>query len=304
MAEKRRKLVLTPVNRRLDTRTGDYAGISGVEVGMSNSSMARRLSRYTFVCVTVTLQMVLGASHYKHALAKTEPAELSGTIVVSTRIERALDELRVRFPNTLVVGFEELFDPRPDKEPQIDLGPPGSSLDQALNRLRSIDSKYRIDLLQGRLVHVYPANKTADPIALLDIRLRQFSMPQDSCLQQAIENIDDWIHGYAPELVEFLAKRKRAWYRQRGQDLPGRAGEILGNCVALAAPGPVHRNITVRDALNLMAERSLQVSRGEVTPNDPIYQPFKPLAWKFRFRRAIDTDTDTGLGGVPLFQTF
>jgi hypothetical protein len=64
----------------------------------------------------------------------------------------------------------------------------------------------------------------------------------------------------------------------------------------------VHRNITVRDALNLMAERSLQVSRGEVTPNDPIYPPYKPVSWKFRFRR--EPDSATGLGGIPLFQTF
>jgi hypothetical protein len=34
---------------------------------------------------------------------------------------------------------------------------------------------------------------------------------------------------------------------------------------------PLHRNITVRAALKLMTERSLQVSPREVTPNNPIY---------------------------------
>jgi hypothetical protein len=103
-------------------------------------------------------------------------------IVTSTPVEKALDELRARFPNGIVIGFEELFDPRPDKEPQLDLGPTGSSLEQVLNRVRTIDPKYRVELLQSGLVHVYPAKETADPVGLLDIRIRQSSMPQDSCL--------------------------------------------------------------------------------------------------------------------------
>jgi hypothetical protein len=70
----------------------------------------------------------------------------------------------------------------------------------------------------------------------------------------------------------------------------------------MAAPGPVYHHISVRDALNLLARRSLQVSRGDVTPNDPIYPLYKPLSWKFRFRR--EPDANTGLGGVPFFQAF
>jgi len=225
---------------------------------------------------------------------------LSQTIVVPTPIEKALDEVRARCPNRIVIGFEELSELRPDKEPQVELGPTGSSLEQVLNRVRIIDPKYRGELLQGGLVHVYPAKETADPIGLLDISIRQFSMPQDSCLGQAIENID--ARGYAPQLAEFLAKRNDAWYRKHGGNIQGQVGDVLGNCFALAAPGPVHRNTTVRGALNLMVKRSLKVSRGEVTPNDTIYPPYKSLSWKFRFRR--ESDADTGLQGVPLFQTF
>jgi hypothetical protein len=237
-------------------------------------------------------------------LADSAPAEstLTQPFTTSTPIEKALDELRGRLPKDIVIGFEELFDPRPDREPQVDLGPAGLSLDQVLNHVRSIDPKYHVELLQGRLLHVYPARETADPVGLLDIRLRRFSMPQDSCLRQAIENIDEGFHDYAPELTTLLAERKRAWYRNHSREVPGQVGDILGNCLSLAAPGPVHRNITVREALNLMAERSLQICRGEVTPNDPFYLPYRPASWKFRFRR--EPDAATGLGGVPLFQTF
>jgi hypothetical protein len=61
-------------------------------------------------------------------------------------------------------------------------------------------TKQYLIVLQGRLVHVYPERETADPVGLLDVQLRRFTMPQDSCLRQAIENIDEWFHGYAPEL--------------------------------------------------------------------------------------------------------
>jgi hypothetical protein len=262
--------------------------------------------RYLSVFVTVTLQLALsiGCAKQQFVLANTLPTEstLTQPITNSTPIEKVLEELRVRFPKDIVIGFEERFDPRPDREPQVDLGPPGLSLDQVLNHVRGIDPKYHIELLQGRLVHVYPASESADPIGLLDVRLRRFSMPQDSCLRQAMENIDEGVRGYAPELTTLLAERQRAWYRNHGQEVPGQVGDILGNCLSLAAPGPVHRNITVRDALNLMAERSLQVSRGEVIPNDQIYPPYRPVSWKFRFRR--EPDAATGLGGIPLFQTF
>jgi hypothetical protein len=191
-----------------------------------------RMQRYAFVSFTMTVPLALtvGWSQQQSVFSNTPPGEsmLTQPIVTSTPIEKALDELRARFPNSVVISFEELSEPRPDKEPKVDLGPTGSSLDQVLNRVRSIDPKYHVEQLQGRLVHVYPVRQTADPVGLLDIRLGQFSMPQDSCLRQAIENID--ARGYAPELSEFLAKRKRVWYSDHGLQVPGGVLDILGNC--------------------------------------------------------------------------
>jgi hypothetical protein len=51
---------------------------------------------------------------------------------------------------------------------------------------------------------------------------------------------------------------------------------------------PIYRNITVRDALNMMALRS---------PHDKA-----PISGKYRFRHS--PDGKTGLGGYPIFQTF
>ncbi len=220
--------------------------------------------------------------------------------LTSTPMEDALNELRLRFPNRVVLGFEELFDPRQGSEAQTDLCPNGTSLEEVLNCIRKVDPRYSIKLLKGGMVHVYPAKQTADPVGLLDIRLREFSMPQDSCLGQAIRSIGE--RGYAPELGRYLAERKTRWYRSHRRQIPGSVGDILGDCYGLAAPGPAYRDITVREALDLMAERSLQVSRGELTSNSPVHPTHKPISWRFRFRR--DPDSDTGLGGIPVFETF
>src|SRR5271169_5645296 len=104
-----------------------------------------------------------------------------------------------------------------------------------------------------------------------------------------------------PELAQLLVERRIAWNEAHGR--PTRyAGDILGYCYRTYAPGPAYFGITVREALNLMAVRSLKVSRGEVELNSTIYGKFEAVLWKFRFRR--EPNADTGLGGVPLFQTF
>jgi hypothetical protein len=71
---------------------------------------------------------------------------LTQPITTATPIEKALDELRVRLPKDIVIGFEELFDPRPDRESEVDLGPASLSLDQILNQAPSLDPKYNVEL--------------------------------------------------------------------------------------------------------------------------------------------------------------
>ena len=69
--------------------------------------------------------------------------------VPSTPMEAALDALRTRFPNQVVVAFEELRDTRPGGEPHVDLGPPDSSLKQVVDRIRHANPKYKVDLQTG-----------------------------------------------------------------------------------------------------------------------------------------------------------
>jgi len=227
-------------------------------------------------------------------------------------MEASLDALLVRFPNQVVIGFEELWDDeRPDTEPQLDLGPPNASLEQVLERIGQLNPVYRVKLQGHGLVHVYPAHGTADPIGLLDIRLKKFQLPPNGCIQYALETIDWYrggmVGGYAPELSEFLLKNEQEWYRKRGKRAPsGGVGDLQpGACLPHPVTGSTeatYLNITVREAMNLMAIRSLELRQGKAYSNDPSLGESRAVSWKFRFRR--EPDSDTGLGGVAVFQTF
>jgi hypothetical protein len=62
-------------------------------------------------------------------------------------MEAALDALRARFPKLVVIGFEELWDARPDREPQIELGLPDSSVERVLERIRDLNPAYKVEML-------------------------------------------------------------------------------------------------------------------------------------------------------------
>jgi hypothetical protein len=166
--------------------------------------------------------------------------------VISTPMEAALDGLFTRFPNQVVMGFEELWEARPDSEPQVDLGPPDATLQGVRERIRELNPTYKVELLEHRLVHVYPAHGTADPAQLLDISLKRFRMPADRCLGEAIDDIA-WHHiavrgSYALELSQFLLKKEREWYRKQGKEPPWRASledvRQLHHRITKASPFP------------------------------------------------------------------
>ena len=219
-------------------------------------------------------------------------------------MEAAIDALRSRFPNQIVVGFEELWDVRPEAEPKADLGPANLTLQQVLERIRHQNPTYKVDLLPGGLVHIYPAFTTADPPGLLDLRLREFFLPPDNCVAQQFSYMDSPMakFSYTPELSKYLGEHKMAWYQANGK-VWGIAGDFLGDCEPKNhRREPIYRNITVRQVLNLIAVRSLEVASGRSPSSGPAGFKPKPTSWRYRFRR--EPDADTGLGGVPVFQTF
>jgi len=259
---------------------------------------------FALVLLTTLQSSEVSSGAPESRLANQPSSPVVTTHVPFTPMEAAVDELRRRFPNQIVIGFEELWDQRPESEPHIDLGPPNASLQEVLQTIRNLNPKYRIELIQGGLVHVYPTRGTADPARLLDIKVREFFLPPYDCLRQQMDNYMDSLmpyFSYTPELSRCLWQKKEEWYRNHGQPVPGILGEFMGDCEPHKhRREPIYHNMTVREALNLMALRSLQVAREPTT--EPTRGKPKPISWKYRFRR--DPTSDTGLGGKPVFQIF
>jgi hypothetical protein len=195
----------------LESRTGSIAWAMTNPRTSISALFASALCLLTMVCAT----------------AEPRPAT-----VPSTPMEAALDTLRSRFPNQVVIGFEELWDVRPEREPYIDLGPANSTLEQVLARVRRDNPRYKVELLQGGLVHIHPAYDTADPAGLLDLRLREFFLPPDDCMAQQLVDMDGYMasFSYTPELSTYLWEHKLAWYRANGKEPGGVAGDFLGDC--------------------------------------------------------------------------
>ena len=246
---------------------------------------------------TAMFAMVLVACLWISAIGQS-----STSPVHSTPMEEALDQLRLRFPEQVAVGFEELWDKRPASQPHLDLGSPNVTLSEALERIRRAIPEYKLDLLPGGVVHVYPAHGTADPKHLLDIRLREFALPPEGCIPQQINHMDTIgaSYSYTPELSVYLWRKKQAWYRQHQRSIPGTVGDLLGDCGRSRhqfLTSRIRKTLTVREALNAMANRSLAKVASKSTPEGT-----KPISWRYRFRR--DPRADTGLGGYTIFQTF
>ena len=206
----------------------------------------------------------------------------------STIMEASLDDLRSRFRNQLVIGFEELWDERGDQE--VSLGRTNSPLQEVIQHIRLLNPQYKVEVRADGLVMTRPEHETADPAHLLDVRLKTFRMPPDHCIWWAIEHFDRGIEpgitavlppvSYAPELSELLIAKRKEWYRKQGREAPvvGFLGGGLGSCDPVGSlPGTrtnrVYHNVAVRDALNLMAVRTLKLSRKEVQSDDRGYSP-------------------------------
>lgn len=100
------------------------------------------------------VQTRMGASDFpnrtRHCRGSTQASAqplAHSAAVVSTPMEAALDALRARFPKLVVIGFEELWDARPDREPQIDLGLPDSSVERVLERIRDLNPAHKVEML-------------------------------------------------------------------------------------------------------------------------------------------------------------
>jgi hypothetical protein len=129
-----------------------------------------------------------------------------------------------------IISLLDLRSCRSEKEPVVDLGPPNSSLQQVVDRIRRENPRYKLDLLAGGLVHVGPAQDTADPLGILNVKLHEFYLPPDDCLQQQMDRIDSLgtSLSHTPELSQYLLRKREEWNRKHGRLVFGVVGDFPG----------------------------------------------------------------------------
>ena len=169
-----------------------------------------------------------------------------------------------------------------------------------LDRLCLADPRYTWELVEGRLIYVYPKNGAADPAGLLDIRIAHLKVRGRYWPEAIISHIPS----YCAELGEFLESKSREWARKHNRLTLGSAGSILTTNV----PPPWLElelwNATVREvliAISLYTLRHGDLRAGQVRkPEGPAVMA--PVGWWYEFR--VDPDASTGVGGYPTWRPF
>lgn len=137
------------------------------------------------------------------------------------------------------------------------------------------DPRYTYQVIDSRLIHVFPGEARTDPSNLLNIKVKRFTVsdaPYDLLLKYPQYHI--------AELEVELMRRSKAG---------GYAGSMVGGAGAPRITLDL-QDVTVRDVLNRIAQETEKFS-------GPV---FSPTGWIYMFR----IDTSVPLGGHPQWGVF
>ena len=184
-------------------------------------------------------------------------------------IIEALRELRAKANGGKVFFTLEVAPFKTSPEKTLNLHSLRSSVGQVLNSIIRQDPSYDFEVLDSRLIHVFPRNAKRDGHNLLNIQVKnlKLSARYDLLLQYPQYHIPQLQTTVFPEGVG--------------------PGSMLGSANAPIVNVAVEKG-TVRDVLNLVAQKTEQL------------QDVTPRGWIFTFQ----LDPALPLGGRPLWQLF
>ena len=147
------------------------------------------------------------------------------------------------------------------------------------------------DVVDGKVINVFPQGSKSDQRDPLNMTIRDFEVDTRIMPHDLIMHIGGW----APELREYLRARAEEYARKTG-----RWGSSPGSMLSGDTPPPVVKlslhNLTVREILNAIALYSAKLVEEKQLWDWP------PLSWKYEF--ITDPNAPTGLGGYPKWSTF
>jgi hypothetical protein len=209
--------------------------------------------------------------------------------VENADVDEALLALRSKDPEKILIGFEKMPQREDDKTPTLSATWTQATVGEILAKILAVDKRYTYEVVEGKLIHVFPIGAKNDLTDLLNIRIERFAVKG----KESIENVVIHIAERAPELREFLEKRASE-YRKRKALLGGGPGQLMSGDMDPEINLEL-RQKTVRDILH-----GLVLYSAELYPKKLVGIP--PTSWKYEF--IIDPEATTGLGGYPRWSTF
>lgn len=211
--------------------------------------------------------------------ASSEPAEAPlGIKISSLRLESvsivdALRELHAKSPPRAVFFTLEVIPFRESPESNLRLSFARATVGQVLDSIVSQDPRYAYEVIDSRLIHVFPHRAKQDPRDLLNVRVRNLKIPE-----RQYDILLKYPQYFIPELQQEIEHRSGT---------SGYAGSTMGG-VDLPKVGVSLESGTVRDALNRIAQKTEEFAK------------LPPAGWIYTFR----TDESSPLGGHPTWQIF
>jgi hypothetical protein len=127
-------------------------------------------------------------------------------------LEKALWTLRYKAPGRIIIGFEKMPQRENEKTATISMDWTQATVAEILAKILLMDKRYTYELVEGKLIHVFPQGAKNDVTDLLNIRIKNFKVKGRESIDNVISHIADW----APELGRFLQKRASEYRKRKG----------------------------------------------------------------------------------------
>jgi hypothetical protein len=215
--------------------------------------------------------------------------------IESATMQDALRLLRSTDATHILIGFESVAHRPGETGKRISISIQNETVGEVMAELCHQDPRYAFETIEGVLLHVFPKDHRSDPAKLLDIKIKNFSINA----KMTPASVIDLVAIDVPELWSYMMKKNVENARRKGLPPPGSAGSIgSGN---MDPTINIHlQNVTVRQLLDEVVLYSRKLNAE--TPLDATGNKIPPTSWSYDF--TVDHNSNTGLGGIPLWKSF
>jgi hypothetical protein len=214
--------------------------------------------------------------------------------VANSTMEDALRILRQKDFAKILIAFEKVASRDGEKKESLSLSLSNATVGAILDSLCEQSRQYTYQIADELIIYVHPARGESDPLHLLDIKIKDFTIEGKMLPAAAVQRIGV----LAPELATYLSEKRRNYYASRGITTAS-PGATLGGNMDPTLSLHLHE-LTVRQVLNHLVLYSVQLR--DKLPPDAGGNKLAPTSWMYEF--VINPNATTGLGGTPRWIAF